>query len=393
MTKVEEQVLELTRCAINKDHIASENLRNLTDEEMNNIIKEAKAQAVVGLILPVIFIYNPTFREKYENHMLSTVSHNIQITNEHVRVGTALDKAEIEYVIIKGCASAEYYPNPTYRAMGDIDVLVRPKDFKAACEVLKKLGYISHGETNKHHHCFSCNGKICELHHIISYVTEDGNDLSKLTDDIIISRKKIHTVSGEIFVPSPYYHGLIMLLHVYKHLFVGIGLRHICDWAVFINSDDGQKVYHDLLDAAKSYSISVLFNTITNASKQYLTYSASKTINKVDAELSKEFIKMVMSDGNFGRKYSNQTWTIFLNGSYSDKQSPFKRMYNAVKVNIHCRLPKTRNNKFLFLLGFLSTPFYYGFMYITKKKKLPKIIKNKIVAKEKNQLFSKLSDK
>lgn len=41
--------------------------------------------------------------------------------------------------------------------------------------------------------------------------------------------------------PEPFYHGLIMLLHMRHHLLAeGMGLRHLCDWAVFVDhfSDD-----------------------------------------------------------------------------------------------------------------------------------------------------------
>ena len=393
MTKVEELVLELTKCAVNEDYDGSKNLSKLTEAQAEDIINEAKAQAVASLVLPKILEYNPDFRKKYENLMLSIVSRNIQVIDEHAKIGNAFEKANIEYVIIKGFASAEYYIDTNYRQMGDIDVLVRPSDFETASKILVSLGYSDRGRTYEHHNTFSNNGKICELHHIIGYITEDGNDLSKLTEDIITTRRKAKTPSGEIYVPSAYYHGLIMLLHIYKHMFVGVGLRHICDWAVFIKSAEAKEIYDDLADMSEKYSLNGLFNTLTNVSKLYLEVSDSTDLSNTSTALANEFIETVMDGGNFGRKYGNQVWTIFTNRSYKDKQSLFKRFYDAVKINVNCRLPKTRNNKFLFFLGFITTPFYYGFMYIIGKKKPPKIRKNKKMAEEKNELFKKLSDK
>ncbi len=391
MTKVEEQVLELTKCAVNEDYDGSKNLSNLTEAQAEDIINEAKAQAVASLVLPKILEYNPDFRKKYENLMLSIVSRNIQVIDEHARIGYAFEKANIEYVIIKGFASAEYYIDTNYRQMGDIDVLVRPSDFETASKILVSLGYSDRGRTYEHHNTFSNNGKICELHHIIGYITEDGNDLSKLTEDIITTRRKAKTPSGEIYVPSAYYHGLIMLLHIYKHMFFGVGLRHICDWAVFIKSAEAKKIYADLYNAAKNYSLSGLLKTLTDVSSLYINTTKIKYFGSEDTKLSKEFIEIVMSGGNFGEKYENKVWTMFVNHSYKN-QSLIKRMYTAVKGNVHARMPKTKKNKFLFVLGFISTPFYYAFMYLTGKK-VPMLKQNKMLAQGKNDLFSKLSDK
>lgn len=38
-------------------------------------------------------------------------------------------------------------------------------------------------------------------------------------------------------VPSDFHHGLVMFLHRYSHLMdAGIEIRHLCDWALFLNS-------------------------------------------------------------------------------------------------------------------------------------------------------------
>jgi hypothetical protein len=44
-------------------------------------------------------------------------------------------------------------------------------------------------------------------------------------------------VFSQYFLPSAFHHGFILLTHLRQHMIpVGVGLRHVCDWAVFVDS-------------------------------------------------------------------------------------------------------------------------------------------------------------
>ena len=50
--------------------------------------------------------------------------------------------AGIEYAVLKGPTIAHTaYPDPSLRGFGDLDVLVRGRDFKAACSTLRQMGF------------------------------------------------------------------------------------------------------------------------------------------------------------------------------------------------------------------------------------------------------------
>ena len=39
------------------------------------------------------------------------------------------------------------------------------------------------------------------------------------------------------YVPSTFHHGIVLLLHTISHISsTGVGLRHLCDWLVFVES-------------------------------------------------------------------------------------------------------------------------------------------------------------
>lgn len=50
--------------------------------------------------------------------------------------------AGIDYVVLKGPAVAHgFYPDPSWRGFGDLDLLVRTADWRAACRLLEDLGF------------------------------------------------------------------------------------------------------------------------------------------------------------------------------------------------------------------------------------------------------------
>lgn len=70
----------------------------------------------------------------YRLQALQTPIHEERI----VRAYRLLRGAEVEPILVKGWATAQFYPHRTLRPYGDIDLLVRPEEYSAAREVLKR---------------------------------------------------------------------------------------------------------------------------------------------------------------------------------------------------------------------------------------------------------------
>lgn len=65
------------------------------------------------------------------------------LVEEARRLFEAFAVAGVEAVPFKGIVLAQWaYGNPTYRAVGDLDILVAPHDFRAAEAVIRSLGYV-----------------------------------------------------------------------------------------------------------------------------------------------------------------------------------------------------------------------------------------------------------
>ena len=66
----------------------------------------------------------------------------LNIERKLLRTADTLEDAGIRPVVLKGPALAHaLYPDPSWRAFGDLDLLVRTEDWRGACDVLAESGY------------------------------------------------------------------------------------------------------------------------------------------------------------------------------------------------------------------------------------------------------------
>ena len=133
---------------------------------MRGLLETAKKHAV----LPLLF-------DAYENEkgvpsefgqILSrsasvTVRSNYRLLFLTKYVTHVLQEEGIRAIVLKGTATASYYPSPELRKSGDVDILIpREESFLRAVEVLKKEGFTERGEQDALHHIELVNDEgIC----------------------------------------------------------------------------------------------------------------------------------------------------------------------------------------------------------------------------------------
>ena len=82
----------------------------------------------------------PEVRNRWEKDVAAIAFQNYRVTFSHQKLHQLMEDAGIPYVILKGCASAAYYPRPMERLMGDVDFLVRKSDLERAGKILEENG-------------------------------------------------------------------------------------------------------------------------------------------------------------------------------------------------------------------------------------------------------------
>ena len=279
----------------------------LSDEiDWQEVFKECDAQSV----LPLAFsaappnCVSPDEYRKWSKKVKDCLGGNSVISYSHTYIHELMEKENIGYVILKGCASSEYYDKPFLRVMGDVDFYVTPSDFKRADALLLKNGFVPHNVDHEYEKAYTKNEVDFELHRMINGVPtgKNGTLIKEYFNDIFDKSELKTTETAQYYSPSPFHHGLIMLLHVARHMTTGgIGLRHFCDWAVFADKmgDGFSPLFEDKL---KQVGLWRFAQIMTQFCVKYLGCPMQSWLGEWDDELLENLRDDVFAGGNFGHK-------------------------------------------------------------------------------------------
>ncbi|MBO4750026.1 MAG: nucleotidyltransferase family protein [Lachnospiraceae bacterium] len=270
-------------------------------EISDEIMKEARIQTVSSLI------------SSSEFGMLAT---NMLVAAAHADLTKVLEG--IPFVTIKGFASAYYYSNPVKRDMGDVDIFVDTKHFDETVEALRKNGFREANNHHERHITFERSDVVFEVHHTLKgfpgdvtkerYDAELKEAYEQFVGDLISTRRRIHVQRGDVIIPDDYHHGVIMLMHVAGHLLEsgGIGLRHLCDWAVYAD-----KVPLDQYRAGfEALGLWKFACQLTALSTRYLGLREMPWAGRWDESFLEEFMEDILEAGNFGTKNSGRILSV-----------------------------------------------------------------------------------
>lgn len=112
----------------------------------------------------------PAAKEAWKKLAYKEVGMNYRVSTAHVEICRLLEENGIPTVILKGCASARYYPHPEYRTMGDVDFYVAPEDVDRSRALLEAKGYTDDHRIGDHDHSYHKNDLHYELHYAVSGV-------------------------------------------------------------------------------------------------------------------------------------------------------------------------------------------------------------------------------
>lgn len=336
------------------------------DIDWNKLEKEAYAQAVFTLA----FYKNNAPIEKYKQKIGLGVSNNLSVNADHAYVNLLMNENGIPYVILKGYASAYYYPEPMYRSMGDVDFLVPAGKFDKAKEILISNGYTPNPENHICHISFKNGTSILELHFAPAGMPEGeaGEIAKEYMKDVFKTSKKIETPDGEMVIPDFFHHGLILLLHTCHHLTgEGVGLRHLCDWAVFANNFTNEQFEEIFKEKLKKIGLWKFVQLLTALSIKYLGMpkKAWATENEDDELLSQMMID-IFDGGNFGIKDNtrkHETMIISSRGKNGvGNTSMLGQFIKSMNNIVYLKWKISKKLKFLLPFGWL----FYGTRYLIR---------------------------
>ena len=287
------------------------------------LVRESKAHAVFPLLFSVLCdqLQEKLPAERYcslNEDLFRFVAAGTQNFAEHSELHDLMSANRIPYVIIKGFASAMYYPEPSLRAAGDVDFIVRRPDMQKAGEALESIGFfVDHGDKDDGIHIAYKRPpmSVWEMHHSVNGIPSGsvGEDIRAEMLRTIETAVSVNTEDVTCLVPDRLHHGLLLLLHTASHLTSeGVGLRHLCDWTVFASSMSDNEFCRLFENKLKRFGLWRFAQALTMLGSEYLgaprrAWALEAVLNgSIDRETLSRLMDDILSSGNFGAKDMNR---------------------------------------------------------------------------------------
>ncbi len=376
--------LQNTLCELCANALFGKEICLPENPDIDGILTEAKLQTVLPTV--ILALQNQSVsNEKLENAFLRSVGQNVRISCNHTQIAKILSEYGIGYLFIKGVASASYYSEPDIRMMGDVDILIKHSDIKTVNDLLCTLGYTTDEDIFKDSGHIVYKRKtdgavsVCEVHFNINGIPHSLSDaFENYLSSIFENAKTIDVMNQKCLVPCDLHHGIILLLHTATHLTSeGVGLRHLCDWAVFVNSfssDDFVQLFEKPLKELGLWRFARLLTLCCN---KYLGCDSKVWAGTADISLLDYIIADIINGGNFGNKDADRYAQIKYIYDRENHSVVSKCVFSQALSNINAKAESNygfvKKHKILLPVGWIAVIFDYLMLVLTRKRKLDNI--------------------
>ena len=310
LTKEQKIVLNLVARSLRFDSselVLSED--DLKEADWKIVLREVVLQAVALATFDAASVYTDNIPnevyERWKSISFNAIKNNLFVANSQSDLIKILGDKH-KYVILKGQAAASYYPKAELRVLGDVDFLIESKEKNEIAKLLVDNGYDKEGEDHPNHVVFKKEKSHLEMHFEVAGIPykEKGEVIREYLTNIF-ETAKLQEQDGEKFiVPSDASHGLVLLLHMQHHMLgEGFGLRHLCDWATYVNKTSQADFWEDeLLPLLKQVGLYKYAQVMTKTSAMFLNTTCPNWAVEIEENVCDEIMNDILLGGNFGRK-------------------------------------------------------------------------------------------
>ena len=399
LTKEQKIVLHLTARSICEDPSSAVlSKTEIEGADWEEVMKEAIEQAVPLATFDALSIYKedipkPVYAH-WKNVAMSVLRSNFIVAQSQADL-IALLGEKYPYIILKGLSAGAYYPNPELRALGDVDFLINPTQQQELEGVLLQAGYQKSLGDHPNHVVFRKPKAHLEMHFEVAGVPYgwQGEEVRAFLKDAVFQPQKRVQAVGEFNTPSDINHGLILLLHMQHHMLgEGFGLRHLCDWAVFVAKTYKEKYWEEtLIPFLKKIGLFTYTAIMTKTSAKYLHIPCPEWATSADDETCDEIMGDILTGGNFGQKDMNRAKSGMLISEHGKSGTSHGALYNLAHA-LHKNVLRTACVKKLPILY----PFVYiwkacRFLFLSMIGKRPSLVKMAPEAKKRKSVYKKLA--
>jgi len=212
-------------------------------------------------------------------------------------------------MLLKGHGLSLNYPDPGLRPNGDIDIYLFGKWKEADQFARQEFGCKIENDIG-HHTVFEWEDTTVENHYNFLNIRyrrsyqELEPELKQLAED----RSHSVEIDGQtIYLPSPNLNALFLLRHTSNHFPPnGISLRHVLDWAFFVEKQGTQVDWGWLMDRARHYNMHRFLACINRIAVDFLGFSPSIfPVMECDSELADKCLEDIFE---YSQEEFNETF-------------------------------------------------------------------------------------
>lgn len=220
---------------------------SFTGTQWRALLALAQKQAVLGLVyagvsrLPKALMPDQQLLLRLYGFAEQIRKNNAKIVAVAQEVCGWFEEAGLEPIVLKGFSVGAFYAEPDLRQPGDIDLFFH-RDYERVVGIVQSRGI--RVELNPSHDKFWYRGILIELHSrpFRPLCPIPDLDLSPIWQDTAVGKYRVLNVKAN---------ALLLLIHPAKHFMnEGLGLRQVCDWAVFLqhygNSADFKGIWGEM---------------------------------------------------------------------------------------------------------------------------------------------------
>lgn len=186
-------------------------------------------------------------------------------------------------LLLKGIGLSYNYPIPSHRPCGDIDIYLFG-DIERGDRLINKYLNIKVDQDQHKHTSFQYKGAIIENH--FDFINVYKHKSAKIINEWL-KKEALHSRKiGSIWVPSPSFNSIFLICHAASHFAADhITIRHILDWAFFVENNYNQVDWEWHWDICKQQNMHRFLLAINEISVKLLGFSSGKFRLGVDSEI------------------------------------------------------------------------------------------------------------
>ena len=370
----------------------------LREADWQKVMEEAMSQAVLISAFDAAACYKSYMPQEVYLYWFQRVSKgmiaNLRVSRMQRELTHLLEEHGFRHLILKGEASAAFYSKPELRHLGDIDFLIDPGQTDEIAALLVGNGYVQSDHADVWHIGFRKAGVQLEMHFSIPGVPkgQPGERICSHIQNLLQETEIVTGLQGDFPAAKEIHHGLILLLHMQQHMISeGLGLRHLCDWAAFVNKTYQKDFWPlQLLPLLRELGLMKYTSVMTEICVRYLGISCPEWIGH-DTELGDAVLHDILTGGNFGRKdmaRSKAGVIIAQGGKMDPQQGTIHRFWTTLHQSTAQMYPAAQRSKsFHYLLDLYRIVLYMCRRALGKRPSLRKLTP---LAQERSSIYAQL---